>query len=149
MNLFTGVRNSYLADGLSDEQVQAIVQVAEEIRTVDLQEVITENDAAQDIYILLEGKVRVTTIHGDPIARLQAGAILGELALFERAERSATVISDGEATLLKLSAGKFNALLDEHPQIGLTVLRNIGKTLCQRLRSSNLQLEAALAFPLL
>jgi hypothetical protein len=36
-------------------------------------------------------------------------------------------------------------LIDSNPGAGVKVLRNLGKTLCQRLRSSNVQLEAVLA----
>lgn len=145
MDLFVGVKSSYIAQGLSDEQVQAVVGICELIRRTDLQEIVAESDQAKDIYIILSGQVRVTTVHGDPIARLGAGAIVGEIALFEDAERSATVVSDGDSSLVRIPATKFNQLMDQRPDIGLNVLRNVGRTLCHRLRSSNVQLEAVLS----
>ena len=145
MDLFSGVKSSYIAQGLSDEQVQAVVGICEEIKRTDMQEIVAESDQAKDIYIILAGQVRVTTVHGDPIARLSAGAMVGEIALFEDSERSATVVSDGEANLVRIPASKFNELMDKRPDIGLTVLRNVGRTLCYRLRSSNVQLEAVLS----
>ncbi len=143
-DLIAGIKSSYLADGLSDEQVAEIARIGTVIDATDMQEIVKEYDQASEIFIILEGKVRVTTINGDPIARLQTGALVGEIALFEDAERSATVLSDGNSRLIRIEASDLNRVMNEHPQIGLTILRNIGKTLCQRLRSSNVQLEAVL-----
>lgn len=144
MDLATGIKNSYMADGLSDEQINAIASISELLYASDMQTIVNETEEANDIFIILEGKVRVTTIHGDPIARLQKGALVGEIALFGETERSATVISDGDSALIRISANKLNILMNEQPGIGLQILRNIGRTLCQRLRSSNVQLEAVL-----
>jgi len=144
MDISAGIKNSYMADGLSDAQVAAIASISELLYASDLQTIVNETEVANDIFIILEGKVRVTTIHGDPIARLQKGALVGEIALFEDIERSATVVSDGDSALVRIPATKLNILMDEQPQIGLQILRNIGQTLCQRLRSSNVQLEAVL-----
>ncbi|MDI9640883.1 cyclic nucleotide-binding domain-containing protein [Kamptonema cortianum] len=145
MDRIKGIKASYLSSGLTDEQIQAIADISEIVEAGDMQEIVTEADDAIDIYLLLDGNVRVTTVNGDPIARLQAGAIIGEIALFEGSERSATVVSDGASRLVRIPAHKFNRLMDEQPEIGIVVLRNIGKTLCARLRSSNVQLEAVLA----
>ncbi|MBA4292496.1 hypothetical protein C0431_05950 [bacterium] len=144
MDRIVGIKNSYMADGLSDDQIAAIAGISEVITATDMQTIVNETEEANDIFIILDGKVRVTTIHGDPIARLQKGALVGEIALFGEIERSATVISDGESQLIRISANKLNQLMNEQPQIGLQILRNIGRTLCQRLRSSNVQLEAVL-----
>ncbi|MFM9873145.1 MAG: cyclic nucleotide-binding domain-containing protein [Fimbriimonadaceae bacterium] len=144
MDLTAGIKNSYMADGLTDQQVAAIASISELLTATDMQTIVNETEEANDIFIILDGKVRVTTIHGDPIARLQKGALVGEIALFGETERSATVISDGDSSLIRISANKLNGLMNEQPQIGLQILRNIGRTLCQRLRSSNVQLEAVL-----
>jgi CRP-like cAMP-binding protein len=144
MDRIVGIKNSYMADGLSDDQIAAIAGISELLTATDMQTIVNETEEANDIFIILDGKVRVTTIHGDPIARLQKGALVGEIALFGESERSATVISDGDSQLIRISANKLNQLMNEQPQIGLQILRNIGRTLCQRLRSSNVQLEAVL-----
>lgn len=144
MDRIVGIKNSYMADGLSDDQIAAIAGISELLSATDMQTIVNETEEANDIFIILDGKVRVTTIHGDPIARLQKGALVGEIALFGESERSATVISDGDSQLIRISANKLNQLMNEQPQIGLQILRNIGRTLCQRLRSSNVQLEAVL-----
>lgn len=145
MSASTGIQASYIAQGLTAEQVNQIAAISEVVTVADGVEIISEFDSAADIYVLIDGKVRVTTNQGDPIARLDKGAIIGEIALFDESERSATVVSAGESQLVKISGEKFTQLMHDEPKIGVIVLRNIGKTLCQRLRSSNVQLEAVLA----
>ena len=145
MSASTGIQASYIAQGLTAEQVNQIAAISEVVTVSDGVEIISEFDSAADIYVLIDGKVRVTTNQGDPIARLDKGAIIGEIALFDESERSATVVSAGESQLVKISGEKFTQLMLDEPKIGVIVLRNIGKTLCQRLRSSNVQLEAVLA----
>lgn len=144
MKLYEGIRESYVSNGLSDDEVRAIVDIAEEMTVSDNETLIDAASNSEDIYLLLEGKLRVTTVDGAHIARLRPGDIVGELALFDRGKRSATVMSQGDARLAKISSQRFEALMDGQPTIGMQVLRNIGKTLCQRLRSSNIQLESVL-----
>lgn len=144
MDILDALRQSSLAQGLSDDQISRLVLISSIVTASDNEDIVREDDEAKDVFILLEGDVRVTTSEGDPIARLTPGAIVGEVALFDKVKRSATVVSQGTSTLIKISAEKFNELVTEHPEIGVIVLKNIGLTLCNRLRSSNVQLEAVL-----
>jgi len=144
MDLFQGIRDSYLAEGLTDDQVKTLVDIAEEISYPADGEICREDEEGDAVFLLLVGKARVQTSMGDLIARLQPGAIVGEIALFGQDRRSAAVASDGNSTLARINADAFNALIDQKPEIGVIVLRNLGRTLCKRLRSSNVQLEAVL-----
>jgi CRP-like cAMP-binding protein len=144
MNVNDAIKASYIAQGLTDEEVGLVASIAEQVTFADNEMILKEFSEAHNLYILLEGKARVETSMGDLIARLGPGAILGELALFDRGERSACVASDGESNVARISADRFNDLLDLHPALGLKVLRHVGMVLCQRLRSSNVQLETVL-----
>jgi CRP-like cAMP-binding protein len=86
----------------------------------------------------------VTTDTGEPIARLREGSIVGEVGLFSSEPRTASVVSDGPSRFVRLNGEKLNALMDENPAIGVKVLRNVGRTLVEHLRSSNIQLESVL-----
>jgi len=145
MDLFNILRESYLTNGLSDDEVRKIEAISQEASFTDLGEVIREFDEACDVYILVEGKARVATSTGDLITRLQPGAIVGEIGLFSKEMRTASVLSDGESKMVKICGDNLNQLLDSEPTIGVKVLRNVGKTLCEHLRSSNIQLETVLS----
>ena len=144
MKNFDILKGSYLTNDLTDEQVNKVAEISEQMTFGDLKEVLREFDDACDVYILVEGKARVTTDSGDLIARLKPGDIVGEMGLFEMQARTASVISDGDSRFLCLCGEKLNVLLDEDSTIGVKILRNVGRSLCAHLRSSNIQLEAVL-----
>ncbi len=144
MDTFEALRSSYFTEGLSDDEVRQIAAVSDVVSFEDLGEVIREFDKAGDLYVLIEGKARVTTGSGEPITRLREGSIVGEIALFSQDSRTASVISDGSSKFLRVDGAKLNALMDASPSIGVKVLRNVGRTLVEHLRSSNIQLESVL-----
>ena len=61
MDRIVGIKNSYMADGLSDDQIAAIAGISEVITATDMQTIVNETVEANDIFIILDGKVRVTT----------------------------------------------------------------------------------------
>lgn len=141
MQLVEALRTGYLADGLSDEELQGLVELAEFVEVADLEDIVRANDVSYDLYVLLDGSVEVTTEHGDIISRLKPGAIIGEFAFFEGGQRSATVMSHGPSKLLHLNGEKLLAHMDRNPRVGMMIYRNLGLTLCQRMRSANVQIE--------
>lgn len=145
MDLLNALRESYLTEGLSDEDVHALVGIAEFVSHTDLQEIVRSNDTSFDLYVLHEGTAEVSMESGDPVARLKPGAIIGEFAFFENGHRSATVMSSGSSTLIHLNGEKLLTFMNSRPVAGMTIYRNLGKTLCQRLRSANIQIERLVA----
>lgn len=141
MDLFLTMRASYLTEGLSDDDVRGLLNVAEFVKHEDLQEIVRAKDTSYDLYVLVEGSAEVTTESGDLISRLKPGAIIGEFAFFENGQRSATVLSHGNSTLFHLDGEKLNAHLESNPSVGMVIYRNLGRTLCNRLRSANVQIE--------
>ena len=141
MNLFNALRGSYLTAGLDDDQVHGLVGLAEFVEVASLKDIVRASEVSFDLYVLLEGNVEVTTENGDIISRLREGAIIGEFAFFEDGERSATVMSNGPSKLVHLDGEKLIKHMDSNPKVGMTLYRNLGKTLCERLRSANIQIE--------
>lgn len=144
MALVEQLGRSYLAQGLTSDELSGLAAQAVEISYADGDAIIREGDAAGVLYVVVAGKVQVQTFNGDLIARLGEGAVIGEVALFEASARTASVVADGNCTVARFDAPVMEAWMDAHPATGVKVLRNLGRTLCQRLRSSNIQLEAVL-----
>ena len=144
MDTFEALRTSYLTDGLSDEDVRLIASISAVEDYEDMADVIREFDRAGDVFILIEGKARVTTNTGEPIARLREGSIVGEVGLFSDEPRTASVVSDGPSRFVRLNGDKLKTLMDDNPGIGVKVMRNVGRTLVEHLRSSNIHLESVL-----
>lgn len=141
MELRQGIRRSYLGKDLNSDELDLLVSIAEDVTYTHLEEVIRSGDASTDIYVVLEGRVQVTTATGEFIARMRACDVLGEMALFDDSPRSATIVADGMTRLAKLPAYKFKKLIEDHPMIGIHILMSMGKVLCLRIRSSNLLVE--------
>ncbi len=144
MDVLTGIKNSYFTTGLSEDEVKAVAAISSRVAFKDMETVLEDEDDARSIYVIMAGSVEVTTSTGEMIARLKAGELFGEIALFEGGRRTAQVIGMGDGELARISAAHLNKLIDDQPHIGVEILRNIGRVLCKRLRSSNIQLESVL-----
>ena len=94
------------------------------------------------MYIIREGRVKVTKLSEDGREKilefLDAGSFVGEMALLERAPRSASVKTLAPVRLLALSRNDFLSLLRRSPDLGLAVI----EVLCSRLRTQNDQASA-------
>lgn len=100
-----------------------------------------ESSVGFEMYIVHSGDVQLTkrTDGGQAItlAQLREGDFFGEMAIIDGSPRSAqaTAGEDG-ATLIALDMAKFLYLIQQQPEFALTIMR----TLCQRIRESNIAL---------
>lgn len=145
MDLVAMLQDAYLSNGLLEEETRKLAEIADSLELEDGQPLLKAGDPASDFYVLLRGRLIVEGVEGEPIARLGVGAIVGEVAILNPGERTATVTSDGPCTVARFSAENFYALVDKEPRIGIRVLRNVGASVVDRLRRTNLQLERVLA----
>jgi CRP-like cAMP-binding protein len=86
------------------------------------EEIVREGSTGTALYILLSGAARVEQ-DGKEIGGLGAGDFFGELALIEEHPRSATVVATAETDCLLFPAWEFTALLEEHPEVAVPILR--------------------------
>lgn len=141
MDIREAIEKSYLTDGLTSDQIGMIASLAEERQCKDLEEVVREGDESCSIFIVIEGKLRVTNIDGKPITWLQNNEVVGETALLESTPRSASVFSVGNSRLAEINGTALSHMMDQHPEMGLILLRNVGTNLFRRLKSANVQIE--------
>ena len=91
-----------------------------------------KGDPAHAMYVVLSGDVRV----GDDnviFEEVSSGGIVGEMALIERAPRSATVTAVTDCTLAQIDERRFLFLAQQTPSFALNVMR----LLSHRLRRMN------------
>ena len=72
-----------------------------------------EGDRGDHMFIIQRGAVEVVTSSGGretTLGTLQEGAIIGEMALFEKEPRSATVRAVGEVTALSVDKKKHRSI---------------------------------------
>ncbi len=94
------------------------------------------------MYILREGRVKVTKLSEDGrekiLAFFEAGQFVGEMALLERAPRSASVKTLTPVRVLALSRADFTGLIRKSPDLAISVIRELSG----RLRAVNDQASA-------
>jgi len=86
------------------------------------EEIVREGSTGTALYIVLSGTARVVR-GGETLGEVRAGDFFGELALIEEHPRSASVIAATETECLLFPAWEFTALLEEHPDIAVPIMK--------------------------
>jgi CRP/FNR family transcriptional regulator len=84
--------------------------------------IVEEGATATALYIVVTGRARIVR-GGETIGEVVRGDFFGELALIEEHPRSATVIADEDTECLLFPAWEFTALLAEHPELAVPIMR--------------------------
>ena len=131
-----------LFEGFTEHDVVEFMRVARRQDVTAGERVVTEGRPGDDAYIVIAGELSVLLRRGateEPVAALKPGDTFGELVLVDAGVRSASVVAQTDATLLRFSRESF-ALA---PNLLIKVLINVSRLLAHRLRMSNK--EAAMA----
>lgn len=101
-----------LLDPASRERLGA---AAERRRLREGDVLVEERGAGDDAFLLMDGSVRVVVSGEDrTLAIIGAPALVGEIAVVTRHERSATVVADTACTVLRLPGAELRRLMSEH-----------------------------------
>lgn len=134
---------------LSVEELGRISELCEEREFVSGEYIFHEGEPGNRLYVIVEGDVRISRqIPGageEALAVLKPGALFGEMAVFDRSERSTDAISNGGTKVLTISRAEFEMLLDFNREIAYKVLWAVVRMLSARLRSTNDSLRSFLA----
>jgi len=94
-----------------------------------------------ELFFLARGNVSVTVTLASGVTKrlgtFSAGMTFGEIAMLDRAPRTANIVadSDGECDLLSLE--DFELLGQSHPAIKIKLLENLCLGFCRMLRKAN------------
>lgn len=123
-------------ENLSESEAASFLRVARRLDVSPDELVVREGQRGDDAYIIVRGHLRVIKRHAGEdveLARMHPGDAFGELAIIDDGPRSATVIADTEATLLRFNRDS----LALQPAILIKVLTNIARLMATRLRDAN------------
>lgn len=123
-----------------------LVRVDNIATTVDLrtdESVINEGDEGDALYVILMGQVKVHKGEAE-IVRLKNGDHFGEMALIDRAPRSASVTAVESTRLLSVSRADFFQIIRESQPLAVKLLWSFLQVLSSRLRTTNEELSGAL-----
>jgi CRP/FNR family transcriptional regulator, cyclic AMP receptor protein len=111
-----------LLAGLDDRVRRRLAETGKRRTYAAENPIVTEGTTGSAFYIVLSGGARVERA-GEVIGQLSAGDFFGELALIEEHPRSASVIAVEETDCLLFPAWEFTALLEEHPQLAMPIMK--------------------------
>jgi CRP-like cAMP-binding protein len=106
----------------------------------DSEDIICQGDTGDSMYVVQAGRVEVlqhSRKGGEQhLAYLDAGDFFGEMAVFEKEVRSATVRAAGEARVLKIDKKALLTRIREDPLLAVNLL----KTMSHRIRDLNTEI---------
>ena len=131
-----------LFEKIPDEDLAALAGVVIERRFPKSATIVEEGLPGDYMYVIREGRVKVTKASDDGREKildiLEAGNFFGDMALFDRAPRSASVKTLQASRLLALSRRDVLAVLQRSPDFAMSIIQ----VLIQRLRETDEQASA-------
>ena len=103
-----------------------------------------KGEAGHEMYVLLKGRIEIIDESDGAdraLAVLGPGETFGEMAFFEKKERSAKAVAMDNCVLLALDEEKIENLLTK--SVAIRLLFNLARMLSRRLRDTNLLLARA------
>jgi len=103
-----------------------------------------EGDKGDFVCYVVEGTLDVLkeSVSGKEvtIATIPRKRSIGEMSIIDNTPRSATVRAKSDVALVSLTQQGFNEMLEQHPQIGISVLKGLARLLSMNLRKTSSRL---------
>src|SRR3989475_8440298 len=119
------LKQAAIFQDLDDGELARVSEVCREQKFAVGQPVFKEGEPGNRLFIISEGAVRISrTIPGsgeEALAVLKPGACFGEMAIFDRSERSTDAIANTSCTLITIARSDFELLLDFNRDIAYKV----------------------------
>ena len=109
--------------GLDRRQLEDILAVGQRVSYGAGQAIVERGDPGDAMYIVLGGAAEVDV--GGRFHRLERGAFFGEMAVLAGKPREATVRAAEPVEALRIPADGFQAFLEDHPHLAVTMLRSL------------------------
>src|SRR6185503_13422358 len=109
---------------LTAAERRSIVSLGREVSFAAGEQIIEEGSPATGFFIIAEGAVEVLK-SGRRVAELGPGAILGEMALFNRDQRTSEARCRQRCTLLSIPTAEFTRLVLQHDPVAVKVMATL------------------------
>jgi signal transduction histidine kinase len=128
------LRKSPLFQGLSDDELQRLVDMAEPVSLRAGEILIKQGELGDSAYVVLNGEFEIQKQAGQSIIKIDVrnpGDVVGEMALLSQTPRSATVTARTDAEALRIPKDAFGKLLSSSTTASLAVLHWVMARLAQ------------------
>jgi len=137
-----------LLKGLSAEDYRLIEPIVRPLVFEKGEVIIREGAEAKLFFVVARGtvsvQIRVQGQNGRKkrVASIGPGLSFGEMALLDGGKRSADIVADEKVICYGLAVDQLVELAAEHPNIMITILRNLTRDFSERLRHANEAISA-------
>ncbi|MEO5960887.1 MAG: SulP family inorganic anion transporter [Opitutaceae bacterium] len=130
--------------GFSPEEKARLLEVLESFEVAAGTRLVKQGEASDTMLFVESGCVSVYVTAPDGTAkrlrRFTSGTLVGEMGFYTRETRSADIVADEPARLLRLTTTAFSALERDNPALAHAVHSFVVRTLARRLRTANRQI---------
>lgn len=129
-----------IVQGLSAEEQSILRPLLQRREFAAGSTVFQQGDEGDALFVILRGSasVRLKLPNGHRrLVTFSAGTVFGEMALFDRERRSATLTADEHLACYAFELASWDALADAHPRIGMKLLANLAREMSLRMRQAN------------
>ena len=143
------IKQARIFADLEDDELQRVAEICNEQQFRSGKTIFKEGDPGNRLYIIAEGEVRISRdVPGsgeEALTVLKPGSCFGEMAVFDRSERSTDAIANKDCTLVTITRSDFEMLLDFDRDLAFKILWSVVRLLSDRLRITNENLRSFLA----
>jgi SulP family sulfate permease len=129
------------ASGATAEEIGRLGDAVERFAVGPGETLMREGEPATDVMFIERGRFSITLGHGTARAThlriLTAGNFVGEVAMLRGGVRSASVVAEAPAEVVRLTAGALDRLLRDDPGVAVILQRAIAQQLAEKLTESN------------
>jgi CRP/FNR family cyclic AMP-dependent transcriptional regulator len=130
----------WLFSTATPRELRLVGKALEEVSAPAGTVLVQEGTIGKEFFFIVEGRASVRR-GGRKVALLGPGDYFGELALLDRAPRSATVVADTDMILLNMSQREFYGLLEDVPPLA----RKLLSAMAGRLRDADSKVSALIS----
>jgi CRP/FNR family transcriptional regulator, cyclic AMP receptor protein len=131
-----------LFGGLDHADRMAVVGRMRRVQFDTNQMIFSRGDPGREVYLVLDGRIRLSVLSAEgrelSFAHAGPGELFGEIATLDGGERTAGATAIGSVTAMTLPQRALNELIENNPKVASAAIR----FLCQRLRDTDQKLEA-------
>jgi CRP/FNR family transcriptional regulator, cyclic AMP receptor protein len=132
--------------GLSPQGWDDLASRAVHLRFVRGKELLAQGDRGDKLIILTQGTARVSMLAANGreiiLAYADPGAVLGEIALLDGGERTASVVATSDGTALQLGRNALRDFAAGHPDFAWAMMQQLAR----RLRTADQTIESDRAY---
>src|SRR5690242_12282868 len=117
-------KNNYLVYGLPQDKIDELAALACFETKLPHEAICVKGSTGCDLFVVLDGRVNITSKNGEKLAEVGPGAVIGEVALVDDQPRSANAVCVTAVHYARLPAKELRGYMVKHKDVGFHMLAN-------------------------